>query len=434
MGYYVMNAKQLLRYLEDGKADGQFAQIYGSEDLAAQRGRYAAAVREFISLYGNRKDCSVYSVPGRSELSGNHTDHNRGRVIACSVNLDIIAVASPNSENVVRVKSEGFPADTVDLDRYTDPDSVKFGRSDSLIAGVAAGMKLRGYKAGGFDAYTTSNVLKGSGLSSSAAFENMIGTILSHLYNGASVDFVTVSMISQYAENRFFGKPCGLMDQVACAAGGTVTIDFKDTANPVVEKLDFDFNKAGYKLCIVNTGGNHADLTADYAAVPAEMKAVAAALGKEVLRDADEDEFLAKIPELRTALGDRAILRACHFYEENRRVASQAEALREGSLDKYFEGVLASGRSSCFYLQNVYSPANVGEQGLTLALCLCEKFMSRIAKPTAWRLQGGGFAGTIQAYVPAEFTKEFSDYMSEFFGEGSVYVLRIRPVGAVKVI
>ncbi len=429
-----MKPEELINKIAHGQLDKTLTDLYGEDALDRQRFRYTDAIREFSNLYGHDRDVSLFSVPGRSELSGNHTDHNRGKVIACSVNLDIIAVAAAREDSVIRLKSAGFPEDVVDLASYIAPDESDFGHSTSLIAGVAAGMKMRGYSVGGFDAYTISSVLKGSGLSSSAAFENMVGTILSHIYNEGSVDYVSVSQISQYAENAFFGKPCGLMDQMACAAGGTITIDFEDKENPRAEKLDFDFNRAGYRLCIVNTGGNHADLTADYASVPAEMKEAAGLCGKEVLREVDEEKFLEALPSLREKCGDRAILRALHFFEENRRVTSQAEALKNGNLDAYFRGVLESGRSSCFYLQNVYSTVNVREQGLTLALCLCEKFLKRVARPSAFRLQGGGFAGTIQAYVPEENVDEFVKYMGSFFGESSVFVLRIRPAGAVRVL
>ncbi|MBQ5661409.1 MAG: galactokinase, partial [Clostridia bacterium] len=368
---------------------------------------------------------------GRSEISGNHTDHNHGCVIAASIDLDIIAVAAPSQDNIIRVKSEGFDEDVVDPAHFFAPRPERFGRSDALIAGVVRGFADRGYATGGFDAYTTSSVPGGSGLSSSAAFEDMIGTILNHLYNGGRISFVEISCISQYAENVFFGKPCGLMDQIACAAGGIVAIDFADPKAPVVEKLDLDLTALGYRLCIINTGGNHADLTADYAAVPAEMKAVAAALGKEVLREVDEQELLREIPRLRESLGDRAILRALHFVEENRRVLAQREALERGDLDGFFAGVLASGRSSFCYLQNVYTTKNVAEQGLSLALCLAERTLS--GERAAWRVHGGGFAGTVQAFVPLSRVEELRRVMDGAFGAGSCKVLSIRPEGAIRV-
>ncbi len=430
-----MNALTLKENILSGALDVRFAKLYGSDEsvLAAQRARYAALIDEFASRYGEDRDIALFSVPGRSELSGNHTDHNHGCVIAGSIDLDIIAVAAKNEDSTVRIKSEGFPEDVVDIAEFNTPDEARFGKSDALIAGVADGFRARGYNVGGYDACTTSSVLKGSGLSSSAAFENMVGLVLSHFYNSGSVDFVTLAQISQYSENKFFGKPCGLMDQVACAAGGIVSIDFADTSAPIVEKVDFDLTEAGYCLCIVNTGGNHADLTPDYAAVPAEMKAVAAELGKSVLRETDRDALIKSIPALREKVGDRAILRALHFFAENDRVAEQKSALKSGDLEKYFSGVLASGRSSFCYLQNVYTTANVSEQGLSLALNLCESYLSSLDQQTAWRVHGGGFAGTVQAYVPMSASEGFVELLESVFGKGSCYLLKIRLAGAVRV-
>ena len=430
-----MNAQTLKENILSGALDVRFAKLYGSDEgvLASQRARYAALIDEFASRYGADRDIALFSVPGRSELSGNHTDHNHGCVIAGSIDLDIVAVAAKNEDSTVRIKSEGFPEDVVDIDTFNTPAESRFGKSDALIAGVADGFRARGYKVGGYDACTTSSVLKGSGLSSSAAFENMVGLMLSHFYNEGSVDFVTLAQISQYSENKFFGKPCGLMDQVACAAGGIVSIDFADTTAPIVEKVDFDLTKAGYCLCIVNTGGNHADLTPDYAAVPAEMKAVASELGATVLRETYREALMKNIAALREKVGDRAILRALHFFAENDRVAEQKSALKSGDLEKYFAGVLSSGRSSFCYLQNVYTTANVSEQGISLALNLCESFLSKLDKPTAWRVHGGGFAGTVQAYVPTENAQDFVKLLESVFGEGSCYLLHIRLSGAVKV-
>ncbi len=426
-----MTTSELKAALLGGQFDTRLTYIYGKAALEMQKARYAAAVTEFEKLYGTDRDAALYSVAGRSELSGNHTDHNFGCVVAASIDLDIIAVAAPNLENVIRVKSEGFPEDTVDLNTFKTPDPDRFGRSDALIAGMAAGFLKDGYKVGGFDAYTTSNVLKGSGISSSAAFEDMIGNILNHIYNDGNVDNVEIAKLAQYSENQFFGKPCGLMDQMACGVGGIIAIDFADPTAPIIEKVNFDITAAGYNLCIVNTGGNHADLTDDYASVPAEMKAVAAAFGKKVLREVDEAELIARIPALRETLGDRAIMRALHFFAENRRVALQKEALAKGDLDKFFENVIASGRSSFCYLQNVYTCKNLTEQGLSLALCLAERVLG--GKKAAWRVHGGGFAGTIQAFVPTEDVETFRTTMDAAFGEGRCMVLRIRPVGAVKI-
>ena len=430
-GSQKMKYTDLIGKINSGELDGKFVSLYGKENVTATKARYVKAIEEFVSLYGSDRDVSLFSVAGRSELSGNHTDHNKGCVVAASISLDIIAVAAPTADTTVRVKSEGFDEDVVNIAEYTSPVEAKFGSSESIIAGMCAGFAANGHNIGGFVAYTTSNVLKGSGLSSSAAFEDMIGTIESYLYNDGNVDNVEIAKLAQWAENKFFGKPCGLMDQVACAYGGIVSIDFKDTKNPIIEPIDFDLTKAGYNLCIVDTGGNHADLTDDYASVPAEMKAVAAYLGKEVLRETDENEVIAAIPALRETCGDRAIMRALHFFEENKRVAKQKAALESGDIDTFFENVKASGRSSFCYLQNVYTTKNVSEQGLSLALCIAEKILG--GKKAAWRVHGGGFAGTIQSFVPTETVAEYKAAMDACFGEGACIVLGIRPVGATKI-
>ena len=425
-----MNTSMTKTHILSGALDKTLAYIYGEAALTYQKQRYASAIDEFVKIYGDR-EISLFSVAGRSELSGNHTDHNHGCVVAASIDLDIIAVAAKRDDSVIRVKSEGFPEDVVDTSSYTAPITEKFGTSESIIAGMCAGFLKDGYAIGGFDAYTTSNVLKGSGLSSSAAFEDMIGNILSHMYNDGKVDNVEIAKLAQYSENVFFGKPCGLMDQVACAVGGIVAIDFADPKNPIIDKIDFDLSEKGYNLCIVNTGGNHADLTDDYASVPAEMKAVAAHFGKSVLREIDKDTLVKEIPALREKVGDRAILRARHFLAENERVKAQKVALLDGNLDAFFAGVIASGRSSFCYLQNVYTTKNLTEQGLSLALCLAEGYLSD--KKAAWRVHGGGFAGTIQSFVPMNEVAGYKALMDSVFGEDKCIVLRIRPVGAVKV-
>ena len=425
-----MKINALKSALLEGQYDARLAYIYGESAVAAQKERYAAAIDSFAALYGSDREAALYSVAGRSELSGNHTDHNHGRVIAASIDLDIIAVASPNCEDIIRIKSEGFHEDIIDINVFTSPREIPEGHSDELIAGTVAGFRQKGYSVGGFDAYTTSNVLKGSGISSSAAFEDMVGNILNHIYNNGEIDNVEIAKIAQYAENVFFGKPCGLMDQVACAVGGIVAIDFADPSTPVINRMNVDISAAGYNLCITNTGGNHADLTEDYASVPTEMKSIAAYFGKSFLRDLCEDDVIASMPILRTQYSDRAILRALHFFAENRRVAAQTEALANGDLDGFFANVIASGRSSYCYLQNVYTTKNVSEQGLSLALCLSERLLAD--KKAAWRVHGGGFAGTVQAVVPAAEVASYREAMNAAFGAGACMVLRIRPVGAIK--
>jgi len=428
-----MTATKLISMIENGGLDERLAAIYGESALSLQRERYISVARSFAALYGDDRDVALFSVPGRTEISGNHTDHNHGKVIAGSVSLDVIACAARSEGSVIRVKSEGFPEDIVDIASYTTPDESLFGRSASLIAGCSDGFTRAGFITGGFDACTTSNVLKGSGLSSSAAFEDMIGTMLNHFYNDGRVDFVEISKISQYSENAFFGKPCGLMDQVACAAGGMVSIDFLDPASPEVERIGFDITKAGYNLVIINTGGNHADLTPDYAAVPAEMKKAASVFDEEVLRDCSEKIFMSRLSQVREEAGDRAVLRALHFFNENKRVDSMKKALAEGDLASFLELVKQSGRSSFCYLQNVFTPSNVAEQGVSLALCLLESVLSKTERPSAWRVHGGGFAGTVQAFVPSENVEELKSVITPVFGEDSVYLLTIRATGACRV-
>ena len=423
-----MEANELIARLKNG-ALRAYASIY--TDVAEQTERYINAISEFTKLYGEERDIYLFSVPGRSEISGNHTDHNHGRVLAGAIDRDIIAVASPEA-GVIRIKSEGYDEDIIAPSDCGDPDAMSNGCSASLIAGTVGGFAARKYATGGFCAYTTSRVLKGSGLSSSAAFEVMVGSILNHFYNGGRIANEELAKIAQYAENVYFGKPCGLMDQMACAVGGFVAIDFNDPANPVIEPLEFSLTNAGYVLCIVNTGGNHADLTPDYTAVSAEMKAVAAYFGKEVLRGISFSQLLENLPILRTVTNDRAVLRAIHFVLENERVEAQTAALRAGDLPAFLDGVIASGNSSYKYLQNVYTVKNPEEQGLSLALAISESLLA--CKDCAWRVHGGGFAGTVQVFVKRELAEEFVRVMDSVFGEGAAMCLSVRPLGAVALI
>ena len=400
--------------------------LYGAD--ASARERIKKAVESFISIYGEQ-EYSVFSVSGRSEISGNHTDHNRGEVLAASVSLDIIAVAAPTDDGTVRVTSEGFGENEVNLG-YLDPEEGEEGTSAALIRGVCDGLVKRDRAIGGFCAYMTSSVLGGSGLSSSAAFEDMIGNIENHLYNDGEADYIEISQISQYAENVHFGKPCGLMDQIACAAGGFVHIDFADPAHPVCEKIDLDLASHGYSLCVVNTGGSHADLTADYAAVPAEMKKVAAFFGKEVLRDCTKADVIANIASLREYAGDRAILRAIHFFDENERVKAASAYLAKDDIAGFLSVIKASGESSAMLLQNYFTPKAPEEQGITLA---CAAANSVLAPEGVCRVHGGGFAGTIQAFVPHAKLDAFKSVMEAAFGVGAVTVLSVRPVGMTKI-
>lgn len=424
-----MKATELILKAKNGELDKALEHFYGAARVEAQRVRYADAANEFVSIYGDR-DVSVFSVPGRSEISGNHTDHQRGRVLAAALDLDIIAIAAKTDDGKISIKSKGFPEDVIDVSRL-DPDMYENYGSAAIIAGICYGFKKNGYGFGGFCAYTTSDVLKGSGISSSAAFEVQVCNVLNHFYNDGKIEAPELAKISQYAENVFFGKPSGLMDQTACAVGGFVAIDFEDPSAPVIEKLDFSLADAGYCLCIVNTGGNHADLNDDYASVPAEMRSVAAELGREVLRGTTYDEILSALPALREKVGDRAIMRAMHFVEENERVWVQKDALKNGDLDGFLAGVLASGDSSFKQLQNVFTVKNVSEQGLSLALALCKHVLN--GKGGAWRVHGGGFAGTVQAFVPVALKDEFTAVMDGAFGKGACAVLNIRAEGASRI-
>lgn len=416
-----MLASELKTAVSRGDLDETFVSLYGGTQTP--RTRYADLIATFLNRYGDR-EVTLFSTPGRTEVSGNHTDHNHGKVLAASVNIDIIAVAARTDDHTVRIKSAGYREDIVDTSSVSDASAFRHGTSSAIIAGVCDAFRKNGYAVGGFVACTASDVLSGSGLSSSAAFEVLCGRILSELYNNGSVPPMRLAQFGQYAENVFFGKPCGLMDQAACACGGFLYIDFQDPKAPVTEKLAFDPEAHGYRLCILNTGGSHEDLTPDYAAVPKEMHAVAALLGKKTLRDCGEAEFLSSLPKLRAEAGDRAVLRALHFFAENKRVERQRQALKDGDGETFFGLVAASGNSSFKYLQNVFSPKQVGEQGVSLALALCEQ------NGAVCRVHGGGFAGTVQAYIPAAQTEAFVKSLEAVFGKGSCMLLQIRPYGA----
>ena len=423
-----MKASELKKLILDGGLE-KYSNLYA--DTKAQAERFAAALDSFIELYGDDDDeVGIFSVPGRSEISGNHTDHNRGCVLAGAIDRDIIAVASKNTDGKVNFKSEGYPKISIDLSDIDEPDNFENYSSAALIAGLAKGFTNSSYSIGGYNAYATTEVLKGSGISSSAAFEVMIGNIFNYLYNDGTVSNVEIAKLSQYSENVYFGKPCGLMDQMACAVGGFVYIDFEDPKNPIVDPIAFSLTDAGYSLCIVNTGGNHADLNDDYASVPYEMKAVAKALGQDALRVFTEADIIKNIPALRETLGDRAILRALHFVRENDRVGTIRAALKNSDVKAFLNGILASGASSFKFLQNVFTTINVKEQGLSLALALAEGYLD--GKDCAWRVHGGGFAGTIQVFIKNEYVDGFVALMDSVFGEGAAMNLKIRPVGACR--
>ena len=422
-----MLLKELKALLLGGALD-KYSALYS--DTKAQTDRFIKALDSFAADYGDERDVAIFSVPGRSEIIGNHTDHNRGIVMAGAITRDIIAVASKNTDGVIRFRSEGYSEDSVKLSNTNDPSRFKRFTSRALVAGMVNGFTKKGYTVGGFDAYSTTEVLKGSGLSSSAAFEVMIGNILNHFYSSGAVDNAEIAKIAQYSENVYFGKPCGLMDQMACAVGSFVYIDFKDPDAPVVKPIEFSLADHGYALCIVNTGGNHSNLNADYASVPKEMHDAAAFFGRDVLRGLTREDLLSQLPTLRTKVGDRAVLRALHFIDECDRVELAREALTSGDAASFLRMIRASGDSSFKYLQNVYTNSAPDEQGISLALAITEGFLA--SRDGAWRVHGGGFAGTIQAFVRIGDVDEYVSLMESALGKGAVMKLGIRPLGAVK--
>ena len=381
----------------------------------------------FAAAFGGAPE-RYFSAPGRTEIGGNHTDHQRGRVLAAAVDLDTVAAVRCNGTDTVRILSKGYPMSTVDL-KVLEPQKDEINSTPALIRGVCARFAQLGCEVRGFDAYCESTVLPGSGLSSSAAFEVLIGTIVNHLFFGGKVSQPEIAMIGQYAENVFFGKPCGLMDQTASAVGNLVTIDFFDKDAPVIEPVDFDFSACGHALCIIDSGADHADLTDEYAAVPGEMKAVAALMGKEVLTQIPEEDFYGHIAYLRKECGDRAVMRCIHFYQENARVPKQVAALRSGDFDGFLELIKESGRSSWMYLQNVIPAGYKLHQDVALALALCDHYL---AGRGAYRVHGGGFAGTVQAFVPMDLLEAFRTGIDAALGVGACHVLSIRPEGGVE--
>ena len=381
----------------------------------------------FAASFGGQPE-RYFSAPGRTEIGGNHTDHQRGRVLAAAVNLDTVAAVRKNGTNTIRIQSKGYPMSVVELDRL-EPVSSEINATPALIRGVAARFTQLGCKVEGFDAYCESTVLPGSGLSSSAAFEVLMGTIVNHLFFEGKVSQPEIAMIGQYAENVFFGKPCGLMDQTASAVGNLVTIDFYDKDQPVITPVNFDFASCGHALCIIDSGADHADLTDEYAAIPGEIKAVAACFGKEVLTQIDEADFYAHLPHLRKSCGDRAVMRCIHFYQENARVPLQVAALQEGNFQRFLELVKQSGYSSYMYLQNVIPAGYKAHQDVAVALGLCEHFLQGRG---AYRVHGGGFAGTVQAFVPFELLDQFVAGIDGALGQGACHVLSIRPQGGVE--
>ena len=428
------SSKELLQRLRSGAGDRALMELYALDgtksSLDRARARAVHVVESFQDTFGEADRAILVSGPGRTELGGNHTDHQHGHVLCGSVDLDMLACAAPNGQNVIRIHSEGYPELEVDL-RDLSPRDEERNSSGALVRGVAAGIGQLGFSAAGFDAWMTSDVLSGSGLSSSAAYEVLVGNILNHFCCEGALDPVQIAKIGQYAENVYFGKPCGLMDQMGASLGGAVAIDFEDPRQPKIRQLDYDFSASGYALCIVDTGSCHADLTDDYADITREMGAVAACFGKEVLRQVPEAEFWASLPRLRQQCGDRAVLRAMHFFNEDRRVIQEADALARGDFEGFLALVKASGVSSACWLQNIWSVSAPEQQPVSLVLALGEQLLMGRG---AIRVHGGGFAGTIQAFVPREMLEEFRAGMEAVLGQGACHVLQIRPRGGCVVL
>ena len=425
-----MNVDDVLTNLRNGKYDSQLEELYGITAVQKQGLRYENALMEFARQFPQRvnSDIALFSAPGRTEIGGNHTDHQHGCVLAAAVDLDVIAVVSFHDEKTIRVKSEGHDIDVVALDETTVCESEK-GTSAALIRGIAAQFINEGVNVSGFDAYTTSDILSGSGLSSSAAFEILIGTIINCHCNSGKADPIKLAKIGQYAENVYYGKKCGLMDQAVCAAGGLVFIDFCDPENPVIRKHDADLSEYGYEICVTDTRGSHSDLTEDYSAISEEMEQIAKFFDRKYLRNVNESEFDRSIRELREACSDRAVLRAMHFFEENRRAQRESAAFQDENIEFFLSLVRQSGESSEALLQNLYSVKRPTEQAIPLAIAVSKRTLNGKG---AVRVHGGGFAGTIQAIVPTAEIDHYKSQMEALFGKGCCYVLHIRQAGGVQ--
>ena len=446
-----MNYNELIESFNSKRAEEIFEELYGEGEIETARCRYSMFLKSMLKDFPQTElpeaSCPirVFSAPGRTELGGNHTDHNLGKVLAASIQMDSAAIVQVRKDNTVFFRSTGYPDVKVKLTDSSgaynlQPKPEETGKTESLVRGIAAEFIRRGYSVGGFSANADSTVLPGSGLSSSAAVETLLCRIFDSLYNDGNLSPLKIAQISQIAENVYFGKPCGLMDQTACASGGAVAIDFAQADSPAVRQIGFNLAAAGYSLCVVNTGGSHADLTPDYAAIPAEMRMIASFFGKSVLRELDKETVLSNAAELRKVSGDRALLRALHFFDENTRVDAMAFFLTEmekgktGSLFNYLDLVNESGDSSWELLQNIYSPKSPESQGITVSLALTRDFFRRQKIKGAYRVHGGGFAGTIQVYLPVDAIEAYRTYIETIFGSGSVTVLHIRPAGAVELV
>ena len=425
-----MNIQSVLSNLNKGVYKETFSRLYGSPEKAQeyQTKRYIKAVESFSEIFPTRNDINLYSAPGRTEIGGNHTDHQQGSVLAGAVNLDAIAIVSFHNDGCIRLKSEGFEQITIDLSD-TGVHRGELGTS-AIVRGIAARFKEKGFEIGGFDAYCTSDVICGGGISSSAAFEMLICTMIDEHYNKEKSSALEMARIGWFAETTYFGKKCGLLDQTVSAFGGLVGIDFSDVANPIIEKIDYDFSQSGYTLCITDTKSSHEDLTDDYVAIREEMEAIAGFFRERVLSRVDEDKFYESIPKLREAITDRAVMRAAHFFDETRRAKEEASALKNGYFEKFLELVNESGESSASLLQNLYSTKHPTKQDLPLAIMISKRVLKGRG---AVRVHGGGFAGTIQAFVPNDLVDEYVREVEKIFGENTCHRLTVRSVGGTEV-
>ena len=423
-----MEKNLLLQQLDGGKAADFLEKMYGKDHAKENKNRYLHVMEGFVQAFKNT-DMYLFTSAGRTEISGNHTDHNHGKVLAGSINLDCVGAAAKNYSSHVRIISETYNQDiTIDLNDL-EPSAKKAGTVD-LIKGILKGFETSGYSVGGFNAYITSNVISAAGVSSSASFEMLLCSMLNAFFNESRMDNVAYAHIGKFAENKYWDKASGLLDQMACAVGGLITIDFVEPMTPMVKKIDFDFQAQNHSLIIVQTGKGHADLSAEYSSIPEEMKKVAKYFGKDVLAQISEEKVIQHLPEIRKFAGDRAVLRALHFFEENKRVEQEVKALRENDFAAFLEGITASGNSSWKWLQNVYTTANVQEQGISIALALTELFIAKKGRG-ACRVHGGGFAGVIMAMIPNDLVDEYVAYIEKAMGEGSAYRMSIRPYGAI---
>jgi galactokinase len=424
-----MSAGKLKQALENRRGTAALEKLYGGRGgaLTRQQARYRALLDRFDSIFPAADRPRLFSTPGRTEICGNHTDHNHGKVLAAAIDLDVIAAAAPDKGGRIVIESEGYPRQEMLVDDLAPRESER-STAAGITRGVAARMQALGYAVGGFSACVTSDVLKGSGLSSSASYEVLVAAILNHLFNQGAVSGQEIALVGQFSENEYFGKPSGLMDQTTCALGGFITIDFQDPSRPRVRGVKSAFSGSGYVPVVVDTGGSHADLTPEYAAVKEEMKAVAERLGGSFLRDTSREDLLSELPRLRAELGDRAVLRALHFFDDNDRVEAQVRALESGRYAEFLGLVRESGRSSWMLLQNCYPGGTPREQGVPVALALSQ---SLLGDEGAWRVHGGGFAGTILAFVPDGRLPAYLHRMRAVFGPESCHALSVRLEGAV---